>query len=107
MRFRKTLEPMINPVRDGPRRKALKAAGGLLVGYSGGTASTTLLDIVAKTYFTPRDFDEDEAAKAKGGTNHPRNQDDGIWKGRPTVCYVEVRGAFPNVCDPMCHRDRY
>ena len=103
MRFRKTLEPMINPVRDGPRRKALKAAGGLLVGFSGGTASTALLDIVAKTYFAPRDLDKHEVNNAKGGTHHPRNQDDGIWKGRPAVCYVETCGASPNVCDLMCY----
>jgi len=93
-RFKKSLEPSINPLPDGPRRKALKAAGSLVVGFSGGTCSTALLDILAKTYFTPRQSGDD---LLKGGKDHPRNTDRGVWKGIPVACYVEVCGAFDKV----------
>ena len=101
-RFRKSLEPFINPNPDGPRRKALKAAGSLVIGLSGGTSSTTVLDLVAKTYFAPRStangLDEGVTEeKLKGGKEHPRNADRGVWKGKAAVCYVEVCGAFPEV----------
>lgn len=65
--------------------------------FSGGTSSTALLDLVAKTYFAPRENDE----HARGGKEHPRNLDKQIWKGKPIVCYVDVSGAFPEVCSPV------
>lgn len=101
-RFRKSLEPSINPDPDGPRRKALKAAGSLVIGLSGGTSSTTVLDLVAKTYFALRSKADGlgegtTEEKLKGGKGHPRNADKGVWKGRAAVGYVEVCGAFPEV----------
>ena len=107
-RFRKTLEPSINAVPDEPRRKALRAAGSLVIGFSGGTSSTALLDLVSKTYFIPRTISnaKDEAA-LKGGKSHPRNAEKGIWKGNPAVCYVEVCGAFPGVCCMSLELDSY
>lgn len=97
-RFRKALEPSINAVPDEPRRKALRAVGSLVIGFSGGTSSTTLLDLVSKTYFTLRTTGNAKEAVLKGGKGHPRNAEKGIWKGNPAVCYVEVCGAFPGVC---------
>ena len=100
-RFRKSLEPSINPNADGPRRKTLKAAGALVIGLSGGTSSITVLDLVAKTYFAPPSTDDglgDGEKLLKGGKEHPRNSaDKGVWKGKAAVCYVEVCGAFPEV----------
>jgi hypothetical protein len=104
-RFRKSLEPSINPNPDGPRRKTLKAAGTLVIGLSGGTSSITVLDLVAKTYFalpstttTTTDNGLGEGEKLKGGKEHPRNSaDKGVWKGKAAVVYVEVCGAFPEV----------
>ncbi|KIM39810.1 hypothetical protein M413DRAFT_446735 [Hebeloma cylindrosporum] len=99
-RFRKVLEPSINAVPDEPRRKALRAVGSLVIGFSGGTSSTALLDLVAKTYFAPRTIgDAKDDAALKGGKDHPRNAEKGIWKGNPAVCYVEVCGAFPGEKD--------
>ncbi|KAF8199546.1 hypothetical protein BJ912DRAFT_654303 [Pholiota molesta] len=95
-RFRKSLEPSINVIPDGPRRKGLTATGSLVIAFSGGTNSTTLLDLVAKTYFAPR---TDDPEKLKGGKKHPRNTDKSVWKGRPAVCFVEVCGAFPGEKD--------
>jgi cytoplasmic tRNA 2-thiolation protein 2 len=96
-RFRKSLEPSINPNPDGPRRKALKAAGSLVIGLSGGTSSITVLDLVAKSYFAPRSTADGATEKWKGGKEHPRNADKGVWKGTAAVGYVEVCGAFPEV----------
>ena len=97
-RFRKTLEPSINPNPDGPRRKALKAAGSLVIGLSGGTSSITVLDLVAKTYFAPRSTaDGVTEENLKKGKEHPRNTDKRVWKGTAAVGYVEVCGAFPEV----------
>ena len=97
VRFKKTLEPTINPKPDGPRRKGLKAAGSVVIGYSGGLGSTVLLDIVAKSYFMAP---VDEAGKARGGTAHPRNAvgtESSVWRGKPAVCYVELSGIVPGV----------
>lgn len=93
-RFRKSLEPSINVIPDGPRRKALKAAGSLVIAFSGGTSSTAMLDLVAKTYFAQRTSDAEER---RGGKEHPRNLDQGVWKGTAAVCFVEVCGAFDDV----------
>lgn len=57
-----------------------------------------MLDLVAKTYFASLEDNKNEAnGKLKGGKEHPRLVDKGVWKGKPTVCYVEVCGAFPGV----------
>lgn len=106
-RFRKSLEPSINPNPDGPRRKALKAVGSLVIAFSGGTSSTTVLDLVAKSYFAPRSttngLGEDTTEEfLKGGKEHPRNTDKGVWKGKTAVCYVEVCGVFPHVRFSLC-----
>ncbi|KAF8149897.1 hypothetical protein B0H34DRAFT_757084 [Crassisporium funariophilum] len=98
-RFRKSLEPSVNAIPDGPRRKALQAKGSLVIGFSGGTSSTTVLDLVANSYFAQRGAGGDDGGateeKLKGGTDHPRNAEKGVWKGKPAVCYVEVCGATP------------
>lgn len=93
-RFKRSLEPFVNPQADGPRRKALEAAGSLVIGFSGGTCSTALLDLVAKTYFAPLPT---ATEPVKGGKGHPRNAERRVWKSKPVVCYVEVCGAFPDV----------
>ncbi|KAH6909097.1 hypothetical protein BKA70DRAFT_1426245 [Coprinopsis sp. MPI-PUGE-AT-0042] len=98
-RFKKTLEPTVNPKPDGPRRKGLKAAGGVVIGYSGGLGSTVLLDIVAKSYFLAPPT---ETGKARGGTAHPRNavgNDSSVWRGKPAVCYVELSNIVPGSKD--------
>ncbi|KJA22920.1 hypothetical protein HYPSUDRAFT_40406 [Hypholoma sublateritium FD-334 SS-4] len=95
-RFRKSLEPSINVIPDGSRRKGLKAAGSLVIAFSGGTSSTAMLDLVAKTYFAQRTGDTEER---RGGKEHPRNLDRGVWKGKPVVCFVEVCGAFDDQRD--------
>jgi cytoplasmic tRNA 2-thiolation protein 2 len=84
----------VNPQPEGPRRKALEAAGSLFIGFSGGTCSTALLDLVVKTYFAPR---PPTTEVVKGGKDHPRNAERRVWKAKPAVCYVEVSGAFPDV----------
>ena len=93
-RFKKSLEPSVNPRADGPRRKALQAAGSLVIGFSGGSCSTVLLDLVAKTYFAPR---RPASETVQGGKAHPRNAERRVWNAKPAVCYVEVCGAFPQV----------
>jgi len=52
LRFRRALEPHVNPTPQLHRRKGLKASGNLLVGFSGGLGSSVLLDLVHKTYLT-------------------------------------------------------
>lgn len=95
-RFRKSLEQWINPT-NAQRRKGLKAAGSLVIGFSGGTGSVAMLDILAKTYFSTQENIKEANGKLKGGKDHPRLIDKGIWKGRPVVCYVETCGAFADV----------
>ncbi|EIM91164.1 uncharacterized protein STEHIDRAFT_91166 [Stereum hirsutum FP-91666 SS1] len=90
-KFRKTLEPHINLQADGPRRSALKPAGDLLVGISGGLGSTVLLDLVHRTYLAPRGTTDDY-----GGKSHPRK--DKVWK-KIRVCYVELCDAFSGMED--------
>ncbi|XP_006459420.1 hypothetical protein AGABI2DRAFT_65567 [Agaricus bisporus var. bisporus H97] len=55
LRFRRTLEPHINPSSQQHRRKGLKASGNLLIGLSGGLGSSVLLDMIQKTYLSPRE----------------------------------------------------
>lgn len=92
-RFRHLLEPSINPVPDGPRRKALKASGNLLIGLSGGLGSTVLLDLVNQSYFSTQ-APPDNTGKPRGGKNHPRNAS--VWR-QAAVCYVETCSAFLGV----------
>ncbi|KAJ7931545.1 hypothetical protein B0H13DRAFT_1958724 [Mycena leptocephala] len=91
-KFRRTLEPTINAVPDGPRKKALKPVGDLCIGFSGGLGSTVLLDLISKSYFSNHTGE----AALKGGKDHPRN--DGVWK-KATVCYVEICNALPGTRD--------
>ncbi|KAG5652117.1 hypothetical protein H0H81_006254 [Sphagnurus paluster] len=109
VKFRRALDPHINPLPDGPRRKGLKAAGSLLLGLSGGLGSSVLLDLVNRTYF---DFSPDAGggddvksgagvkSEPRGGRDHPRNAS--VWPaGR--VCYVETCAAFPGARDRTEH----
>lgn len=89
-KFRRSLEPLVNPKPDGPRRTALKPQGNLLVGFSGGLGSTVLLDLVHRYYVAP----DKALITDEGGSHHPRNER--VWK-RVIVCYVEVCDAFPEV----------
>lgn len=57
-RFRRALEPHVNPTPQLHRRKGLKASGNLLIGFSGGLGSSVLLDLVHKTYLTLRERQE-------------------------------------------------
>ena len=94
-KFRRSLEPSINSVPDGPRRKALKASGNLVVGLSGGLGSTVLLDLVNRSYFSTQEPPiTDDAGKPRGGKDHPRNSS--VWP-HAAVCYVETCSAFPGV----------
>ncbi|EFI27902.1 hypothetical protein CC1G_14393 [Coprinopsis cinerea okayama7 len=97
-RFKKTLEPVVNPKPDGPRKKALKANGSLVIGFSGGLGSSVLLDLVSKTYFSGPPTTTKENGQMRGGAAHPKNRtgaDSGVWKGKPAVCYVELASVIP------------
>ncbi|GLB40393.1 putative plays a central role in 2-thiolation of mcm(5)S(2)U at tRNA wobble positions of tRNA(Lys), tRNA(Glu) and tRNA(Gln) [Lyophyllum shimeji] len=97
VKFRRALDPSINPVPDGPRRKGLKAGGNLLLGLSGGLGSTVLLDLVDRTYFSIRAPPMDETTgKPRGGKDHPRNAN--VWP-KGYACYVETCNAFPGTRD--------
>lgn len=89
-KFRRTLEPTVNPKPDGPRRTALKPAGNLTLGFSGGLGSSVLLDLVHRCYVAL----DQSTMPTDGGRDHPRHER--VWK-KITVCYVEVCGAFPGV----------
>ncbi|KAI0368663.1 hypothetical protein BV20DRAFT_998401 [Pilatotrama ljubarskyi] len=91
-KFRRALEPTVNPTPDGPRRTALKPAGNLLVGFSGGLGSSVLLDLVHRCYVAL----DKSTMPADGGRDHPRHER--VWK-KVTVCYVEVCDAFPGMKD--------
>ncbi|KAI0649242.1 hypothetical protein C8Q79DRAFT_1085802 [Trametes meyenii] len=91
-KFRRTLEPNVNPKPDGPRRTTLKPAGNLLVGFSGGLGSSVLLDLVHRCYVAL----DKSTMPADGGRDHPRHER--VWK-KVTVCYVEVCDAFPGMQD--------
>lgn len=95
-KFRRSLEPSINPVPDGPRRKA-KASGNLLVGLSGGLGSTVLLDLVYQSYLSTQELPiSDDMRKPKGGKDHPRHLS--VWP-QAAVCYVETCSAFQGMRD--------
>ncbi|KAF9468052.1 hypothetical protein BDZ94DRAFT_1154860 [Collybia nuda] len=94
-KFRRSLEPTINPITDGPRRRGLKASGNLLLGLSGGLGSTVLLDLVNRTYFKEPST-ENGIEKPRGGKDHPRNGS--VW-AKTAVCYVETCSAFSGVRD--------
>ncbi|KAI0671628.1 hypothetical protein C8Q78DRAFT_1030025 [Trametes maxima] len=91
-RFRRALEPNVNPKPDGPRRTTLKPAGNLLVGFSGGLGSSVLLDLIYRCYVAL----DKSTMPADGGRDHPRHER--VWK-KVTVCYVEVCDAFPGMKD--------
>lgn len=89
-KFRRGVEPFVNPKPDGPRRVALKPAGDLLIGCSGGLGSSLLVDLVHRSYA----LRERTGVEADKGRNHPRNER--VWK-KIAVCYVEVCDVFPGV----------
>ncbi|KAF8071905.1 hypothetical protein FPV67DRAFT_1483121 [Lyophyllum atratum] len=96
VKFRRSLDPSVNPLPDGPRRKGLKAGGNLVLGLSGGLGSTVLLDLVNRTYFMHSPPMEDGTGKPRGGIDHPRNAS--VWPNG-FVCYVETCSAFPGTRD--------
>ncbi|KAH0585186.1 hypothetical protein H2248_008440 [Termitomyces sp. 'cryptogamus'] len=101
VKFRRALDPTVNPLPDGPRRKGLKAGGDLLIGFSGGLGSTVLLDLMYRTYFSFHDAPIDlTTGKPRGGKDHPRNLL--VWS-RGSVCYVEPCNAFPGMKDRTEH----
>ncbi|EEB91764.1 hypothetical protein MPER_09827, partial [Moniliophthora perniciosa FA553] len=90
-KVKRSLDPHINEAPDVPRRKALKASGNLLVGFSGGLGSTVALDLISSIYFPnpeKREVDENQ----RGGKSHPRNKL--VWS-KAAACYVEICSAFP------------
>ncbi|KAI0710272.1 hypothetical protein C8Q76DRAFT_94818 [Earliella scabrosa] len=91
-KFRRALEPTVNPKPDGPRRTALKPTGNLLIGLSGGLGSSVLLDLVHRCYIAL----DKSTMPTDGGRAHPRHER--VWK-KITVCYVEVCDAFPGMKD--------
>ncbi|KAG7451187.1 uncharacterized protein BT62DRAFT_941926 [Guyanagaster necrorhizus] len=94
-KFRRSLEPFVNELPQGPRRKALKASGDLLLAFSGGLGSTVLLDLAYQAYFANR-HEEDRTENQQGGKDHPRNAP--IWP-KGSICYVEICSAFPGMKD--------
>lgn len=96
------LEPAINLVPDGPRKKSLTPAGNLLMGLSGGLGSTVMLHLVHQGYFQGRDLGDDAkgAPGVSGGVQHPRHGR--VWK-RAAVCYVETCGAYGDVRLSLFH----
>ena len=97
-KFRRCLDPHVNPEADGPRRTKLKASGNLLIGYSGGVGSSILLDILAENYFQPITDTNGTGAKERGGKDHPRNVR--AWK-EALVCFVNPTSASALVCYPF------
>ncbi|KAF8688869.1 Cytoplasmic tRNA 2-thiolation protein 2, partial [Rhizoctonia solani] len=98
-KFRRCLEPTINPPQPGPPpgsrgvslRPVLKAAGDLLVGFSGGSGSSLLLDLVHENYFTPARLDPARGTKAK-------SKRENVW---PTarVAFIDISAAYPGTSD--------
>ena len=87
LRFRRALEPHVNPTPQLHRRKGLKASGNLLVGFSGGLGSSVLLDLVHKTYLTLRGRQEEDQ-NPNGSCPWPE-----IF-----VATVDISGALTPVC---------
>jgi hypothetical protein len=94
IKFRRGLDPYINPITGQSRKKARDPAGNLLLGFSGGLGSTVALDLLDRCYLSNRNAPVHDNGTLKGGINHPRNR---TWE-RATACYVEVSAAFPEVC---------
>ncbi|KAG8727968.1 hypothetical protein FRC12_022125, partial [Ceratobasidium sp. 428] len=98
-KFRKTLEPTINPPETtpppGPRRvplrPVLKASGDLLLGYSGGPGSALLLDLVHESYFTPAQLDPARGTRQK-------SKREKVWPNA-RVAFVDVSAAYPGTPD--------
>ncbi|KAH7884329.1 hypothetical protein F5I97DRAFT_1888710 [Phlebopus sp. FC_14] len=95
LKFRRALEPFVNANAGTSKRPKLKAAGSLVLGFSGGLGSSILVDIVHKTYFANQP-PTDESGEPRGGANHPRNAN--VWPSC-AVCYVEVCSALPETRD--------
>ncbi|KZT19031.1 hypothetical protein NEOLEDRAFT_1124699 [Neolentinus lepideus HHB14362 ss-1] len=93
-KFKRSLEPTINPVPDGPRKKSLSPLGNLVIAFSGGLGSTVLLDLVHRGYISSRKPRQD--GDISTSRKDPKNEM--VWK-EVRVCYVEVCGAFPGMRD--------
>lgn len=87
LRFRRTLEPHINPNPQQHRRKGLKASGNLLIGLSGGLGSSVLLDMIQKTYLSPRERQQGD--QNPNGITCP-------WS-KIFVVYVDISGIMIGV----------
>ncbi|ESK94693.1 cytoplasmic trna 2-thiolation protein 2 [Moniliophthora roreri MCA 2997] len=94
-KVKRSLDPHINETPYVPRRKALKASGNLLVGFSGGLGSTVVLDLISRIYF-PNSEKKKVDENQRGGKSHPRNKL--VWS-KAAACYVEVCSAFPSMKD--------
>ncbi|CAE6410400.1 unnamed protein product [Rhizoctonia solani] len=98
-KFRRCLEPLINPPQPGPPpgsrgvplRPVLKAAGDLLVAFSGGSGSSLLLDLVHESYFTPAQLDPARGTKAK-------SKRENVWS-TARVAFVDTSAAYPGAPD--------
>lgn len=95
IKFRRGLDPYINPVKGQSRKKARDPAGNLLLGLSGGLGSTALLDLINRCYLSNPAATVENDGQPKGGVNHPRNR---TW-GRATAVHVDVSSAIPNMQD--------
>ncbi|CUA76089.1 Cytoplasmic tRNA 2-thiolation protein 2 [Danio rerio] [Rhizoctonia solani] len=98
-KFRRCLEPTINAdqpsappgSRGVPLRPVLKAAGNLLVGFSGGSGSSLLLDLIYETYFTPAKLDPARGTKAK-------SKRENVWP-IAHVAFIDTSTAYPGAPD--------
>lgn len=94
-KFRRSLDPHVQPCANDRRKHHLKASGNLLVGFSGGLGSSVALDVCNRCYFSP-DSDPQEDESVKGGKAHPRKKR--MWK-KAFVCYIDQSAALPGVSD--------
>ncbi|CAE6416113.1 unnamed protein product [Rhizoctonia solani] len=98
-KFRRCLEPTINADRPKPPpgsqrvplRPVLKAAGNLLVGFSGGSGSSLLLDLVHESYFTPAQLDPARGTKAK-------SKRENVWPVAH-IAFIDNSAAYPGTPD--------
>ncbi|CAE6515985.1 unnamed protein product [Rhizoctonia solani] len=92
-KFRRCLEPTINAhqptlgSRGVPLRPVLKATGNLLVGFSGGSGSSLLLDLIYETYFTPAQLDPARGTKAK-------SKRENVWPSG-YIAFIDTSAAYP------------
>ncbi|KAJ1307519.1 hypothetical protein OPQ81_001617 [Rhizoctonia solani] len=86
------IQPSAPPGSRGvPLRPVLKAAGNLLVGFSGGSGSSLLLDLIHETYFTPAQLDPARGTKAK-------SKRENVWPVAH-VAFIDTSAAYPGTPD--------